>query len=1002
MAGALLREISKIESLSRYHALLDFLDITNLHFEPALKSSKSKIYHASNVIHTRIIDIHKERRLEPNDRKLYYQIRNHDGYKLPHYLIKSEQLDMKLLAFVQAMVPSVYLNSRKQYIYFKRKFLYNQLDEATDFKTMYQLEADICDLNREAPSNSCFNSSDFLHTRFWFFDLDYKQSIPLEDIKDTLRELNLFPYVNAIVQTSPTKYHIYIKSEMLATKAHVRNWPTPLRSGRLLSIVNPEHLENLRTRYPKKTGNYWFEVAKRGLPSVDRLDTIAIPIPEEAKLICGHYLGDDDVYNDYITCHKEISTVLGADLSVCNEMRNAQLVGYTNPKNGYTANMVYGNKNAPVLTTRIAKTVIRDSIKRFIVNYKYPFYVDAAVKKDVSDIILDNKYEILSQYENKKLELTSKSIPEPIPEAAPEVKVKVKKIKGTTFSKIPDSPEEYCRIHGLMDEVIWDNDINGSSNDMLLLFSRFSFKHIDLTNTEQQKTFFKKIHEQYFKERISKNLKKYLALASFFRRFQSICKHDSKSLVSNKANQKSHIDFNTSEELQEAWVNRIKEVMGEHPCIKGKAHIRLRQIICDFAVSYANLNKENNLEYLEFQIPASLLNDVHGYKQKLKIYEDAGLYSIGENYKMPKRKRGCVIKAGECKKHKLILKEAKREVVENRMAASSIAPAVITPAPINDMLELEAEPVGNRILTMDYVLSVVKSQSLDTTQVLPFVSIEKIKPVEETGYLKNSITDLLKLTDSKCEKYSDIKTKFKSITELIISENQQRIDHDNNDYLIKRAKILNNVRPFKKHEMALLSKDDRIDYLLAVADLVVLSPLGREYTHRTREEFLKIYGHEYFLTWIEQQVTEMTHGFKKLVLEKAKILRWLKRDLQSHIWLVDYIYTEKRRLHKEFLDLLNDEMEVFWRFPGSLLRDHKNRNYNGYLTPKLLGIYNVPVDLQLEECKYVSLIQQMVSELKKYIFILPYDHREKDSLLPLQTCKCESIKPIVEKLKDVV
>jgi len=957
------------------------------------------------VLHTRIIDLLQDRTFESQEeRKIYYRIRNHDGYKLAHQLIKAEQFDMKSLCFVQAMVPSIFVLTRKQKIFLKKRFLYNQLHFEKNPKEMDLLFEELEKVRQdELTTNNCFNITNFLHYRFWFFDLDYQYPIPFSDILEVLRELNLLPFVAVIVQTSPTKYHIYIKSEMIASREHVSNWPTPLKDDMLLKVLNPENIEQLKVKFPNKTGWEWQQVAMRGLPAIHRLDTIPIPIPEEAVLKNGMYFGDDNVLRDFKGCSKEIAHVLGADPSVFNETRNAQLVGYTNPKNGHVATIVYSNKNAPVLTTKLAKTVVRDSIKKFLHNYTYPFYV--APKQDKTSIVIEDKEKVL----------VSTSIPDITPDMVSEdisitsddnddVPITTKKIIRS-HNGIPSSPEEYCRIHGLMDEVIWEKDIHGSSNDMLKLFTRFAKNHIDLNNEAQRRSYFKTIVAAYFRSRISKNLIKDVALTEFYRRFESMCSHDSKSSLANRASQvKQDVQIKyTSEELQDTWVSRIREISGEHACIKSKAHKKLRKLICDFVVNHAILHGENNTEYLEYQIPAAYLNDIHGYKQKLKIYEGMGLYTVGADYKKPTRKGGRVIKTGQCKKHRLLVAESQQAVVEMPITSPTIIKPVhvINPKPIQSINELVAEPIDERILTIDYVMSVVKAQPLvDTAPVSSFIPTELVAPIDEDGFRHKTITNIMATVDKTCEKYSDLGLKFKDNVLKFINPKQLELDHENNDYLIKRAKILNNVRPFKKHEIDTLSKDDRIDYLLAVADLVVLSPLGREYTHRTREEFLKIYGHDYFLLWIEQQVTEMTHGFKKLKLDKAHVLRWLKRDLQSHIWMADYIYTEKRRLHREFLDLLDDEIEVFWRFPGSLLRDHKNRNFKGYLTPDLLELYNVPVNLQLEECKYSTLVKARVEEIKQYIIDLPYDHREKDSLEPLQTCKCESIKTILERLKD--
>lgn len=1030
-----MRQISKEESSSRFNALGNFCDAMNLHFEPALRGTTSKLYHASNVLHTRIIDVNNSiHSIDPSDEKnikLFLRTRNHDGYKLPHHLIKAEQFDMKLMGFVQAMKPTNFVTNRLGKIFVEKKRLYSRLTE--DQITPYEYGVMMDELRqKELVTNNCYNSDDFLHYRFWFFDLDYEYDIPLPDLIETLKELNLFSFVTSIVKTSPTKYHIYIKSEMVATERHVDNWPLPLRLSLFEDAIDPHYIQKLCEKYPKKNGLDWYFVSLRGLPSIDRINSIPIPIPVEAKLSWdGRYVGDDKVYRDYLACHKEIATVLGADPSVSNETRNAQLVGYTNPKNGYTANLVYANKDAPVLTTLTAKTLIHGSITRYYNNYTYPFYIPRAVKKELSIKNIDNKHEILSFFKDQKVIVDT---------TAERYHIKSSKKAKTKFTKIPESPEAYCMVHALQDEVLWDKDITGNSNAMLNLFSRFAHAHIDLTDTKQQKTFFKNVLESYFKDRISKDLSKDVYLIDFFRRFQKNCFHNSKTLLSNKNNITSQITY-TSEQLQETWSSLLINAVGEdHECIASKAHIRLRKIICDHAAKYGILISENGLKCLDYQIPASLLNDVHGYKQKLNFYSSLGLYSIGYSYRMPTRKGNVIIKSGQCKKHTLILKindanvveqinmtkkikvkkveEEKvevEEVVETVVAEEAatllvqeVKPIVDTmnPLPVTNINELEANPPLFRNLSLDYVMSVIHIKpELFKTSPTPF-TYKKKEVAPSLGYEQHTISDLMQLITHKDNVYyKDMEENFNEIKNVFLGQDQQEIDHENDDYQIKRSKIFNNVRPLSKKEIQSLSNADRRAYLLTISDLIDLSGYSRRFVHEQNPLDVVDVKVKYVLDAIESQVVTKAN-FLRMELDRIKLFRWIKRDLQAHIWQCDFICTMKQKLHKEFLTTLDEDIEPLFRHSGSLFRDYNRKlsegsTHGGYLSPHQAAEYATPVELSKEEAIYYRPIDSLVDQLKIIFYRVPYDHREKDSILELLNHRSSIIEKSLNNLKTI-
>ena len=638
-----LQSISKIESLEHYGKLSEFLDITNMQFEPALKSIKSVPYHASSVLQTKIIDV-APIEIEAPLQIAYNRMLNHEGYKQAHYFSLAEYFNLKPVSFVQAFSPSIYVNARRQRVFLTRKSLLERLRVETDLDTRFRLQAYLEDLRF---SDLHYTSRDFLHYRFWFFDLDYEYYIKVEDVLDMLKEVGLFPYVNALVQTSPTKYHLYIKSEMVATESHVSNWPKPLSRYERKLINNPEYLQKLNLEKPNKTGSDWFMVGRRGTPGVDRLNEVPTPIPVDAKLRNGLYYGDTDVYKDYIATWKEIAHVLGSDPRVFDETRNAQLVGYVNPKNGYRANVVYANKDAPVLTTRTGKTTIHDNIKKFTLNYD-PFYIPLEDNK----ITIQERIQKEQKIEHKVEQKVDSQEQEQV-STVHEIEFKPEKLKKSV-GKIPNSPEEYCRMYGLMDEVIWDMDITGRCNDMLLLFTRFAHRHIDLKNEKQQKLYFNSVVNKYFDVRRSKGLATVRGKKKLFRDFRSLCKHDAMSMPHLKL-KRTQTEVESVQKMRQLFEDQLRQMLGDnHPVLKKKKEIRIRETICNYAFNFSKSEKIGNICNFIFQIPSAILNKFHAYKKSLNFYASLGLYSIGDSY-VPPKKKGTLIIRGECKQHVLTL-----------------------------------------------------------------------------------------------------------------------------------------------------------------------------------------------------------------------------------------------------------------------------------------------------------------------------------------------------------
>ena len=687
--------LPKFEIQERFHNFKRSLDVRSLHLEPALKSVNAEYYYASNVVHTKIIDVgYSEVYDDASLRKIYNQTANHECYKQAHYLARAELLGLKPCGFVQAMVPSIFVKGRQQKVFSKLNKLTSLRNVENDRQKYLQLEAEIDYFKEQLKqTSSYYGIEDFMHYRCWFFDLDYDYPVSLEDLTSKLKEIGLFKFVNMIVQTSPTKYHLYIKSEMVATEHQVANWPIPTGLKDLKELLQHDNLKQLKIERPNMTGRDWHLVGIRGTNSQECLSSVPTPIPVDAKLRNGIYYGDDNVYRDYQYCWKEIGKILGSDLCVHNETRIAQLVGYTNPKSNFTAVVVYANKDAPVLTTRKAKTSILTNINKYYNNNNNtPFYVP--LKKTSSASSIGNAFrnflglnseekqkEEKEEKEEKQQEKQTQVQKTPIEKL---ITKRVEKPLFNAYTRIPISFEDYCRANHLGNEIILDSNITGRSNEMLMLLSRFAHRYIDLKDVSQQELFFDLVVWDYFKDRVSKDLKRYNARKLFLKRFQSNCKHDLK--LSKKTKRKVQTEITSSAELLELWERAIREKEGTDSIFELEGHRKIRICICDHIIKYAKADILNGLYNFVFQMPAAFLNkSIHGYRGKLQDYIDAGFYILGSSYIPPNRTGAYVVK-GECKNHTLVLKaktmiecdENLKENLENLSPKKDISQIEIT------------------------------------------------------------------------------------------------------------------------------------------------------------------------------------------------------------------------------------------------------------------------------------------------------------------------------------
>jgi len=709
----------KDEAGARFAASSSFINGLQFHWEPPSASKHSSIYHASTTVQTRMVEIDhpssfsriellqtdNEIRTEQEiqDRKDYYSLRNKDGCKTKNRLFKGENFNFKPCWFHQAVAPACIATKQTDSIFAILRSLNNRYKYETDYNQIISLENAIKLKKGELRHiRNNYNSSHFLHYRVYFFDLDYARIVPVEEILDFLKEIELFPYLRSVVKTSLTGYHLYMKSEMIASRKHVANWPIALTDSELLQATDPKYLEELAKRCPNRNGLEWRKVRLRGLPAPSRLSSIPIPIPEEAELIDGLYYGDDNCYKDFLKAYKEIAHVLGSDESVLNSVGLAQLPGYSNPKSGFTAHEVYTNTESPVLTLKIAKNQISENIKDWChKNNKKSFYVPSSSNRVERTLVVSNK-EVLKKFEGVKIKFDPSSSAFVLPiipiKKVEESKVKKeskeskeqKNIESITKTKgkkkiscfLPSSFEEYCSIHELNDSLIWDYDINGHSDAMLKLLSRYAFTYIDLENTEQQEMYFDTIIKPYFNVRDSaacNRTNRIGGLRILFRRFVSLCKNTATSLTPIRndiarsrnlvPNQKY---YTASADLQKDWNQQLIDTLGaDHRLVTNKVEIKLRSLLCDYVIAGTVISEENNRLHFQFQIPAKVLADhINGYKKKLKVYEELGFYSSCEDYKRPIKRNGRIAESGECKKSFLNIK-AKEIVLEQELSIAS-------------------------------------------------------------------------------------------------------------------------------------------------------------------------------------------------------------------------------------------------------------------------------------------------------------------------------------------
>ena len=160
---------------------------------------------------------------------------------------------------------------------------------------------------------------DFWAYRFWFFDLDYgdEWNLTPEYVLQYLEYVGLLPYVNAVVQTSLGKFHLYIKSQHITNFASLEyhDWSGDQRL--------PEPID-------------WF----KDYESNPRASRLAV----------------------FQNLWENFNHAFGGDPAVKNGIRIAQTPGSFNFKSKFNVTLTYANRDAKVLTTEEATSLVHNAL----------------------------------------------------------------------------------------------------------------------------------------------------------------------------------------------------------------------------------------------------------------------------------------------------------------------------------------------------------------------------------------------------------------------------------------------------------------------------------------------------------------------------------------------------------------------------------------------------------------------------------------------------------------
>jgi len=597
-----------------------FFDPLGVHLEPNLRPTKPELitpYLCNNVAQTRLFN-DKTPRYYPNQSsfRAYSQAKNHDGYRLPHQLYMAERFNLKPCWFVHAMAPTAAIKDQRTINFHVKKLLKR---ENIDLSQQLEWQNYLAD----HPANGFYNVKSFMHYRFWFFDLDNIST--LDTVLRKLKALGLLKYLVVATQTSPGKFHLYFKSELIAGTDEVANWLPSNKGANLTLPYDPQFIEDLLKRTKNKTDPMWQMVGNRGVFDGTDIHRSEIPLPGHAT--DAEFRGDNASFQHYKSLWHRINTVLGGDIQVHNGTRVAQLPFYRNPKSGRICEVVYTMADAPRMRLVDAAALFPCGPVNVVLT---------------NNVILPTKEGVpvpdaaVEHFREKVLEV-----------ATLQKEHQTKAFQDTTRLNLPDTPEEYAKQNDLFDKISWDLDITGKSNDMLLLISKFAWRYVDLANSFEVETFYQKIFEPYFRLRSSEDLAKDPGLEKFKQRFLVCCETNLRNLKRCKFGSPKDPPPFTTEELIELFRLAIESkapdfflnldwVAERHYDIilAYFAETLIRRYVNPIAIEK---EKENILLY-EFFFTCKVLNQkVPGYTAKLLALANVGFFTRGQNYKKQKK-----------------------------------------------------------------------------------------------------------------------------------------------------------------------------------------------------------------------------------------------------------------------------------------------------------------------------------------------------------------------------
>lgn len=593
----------KADGLGKFHSLTTkFLAPLGLQTEHVLRPKNPDLiqhYACNTVAHMRLIGNGPRRSYEnPSSNRVLGLSYNRDGYKRPHELYCAERFNLKPCLLLHAYIPSFWVKDKRSNEYLQ----ITTIKQALELGYTAELNQKLAELEQNR-SSGCFTKLDFMHYRFWFFDLDFTTPVAFEQVCELLESVGLFKFLAGVVETSPGKYHLYFHSEMIAGTNHVKNWKPAVHTPYDTLIYDRVFLDGIAGRSHR--GMEWSQVANRGMLNVDQAQA------------ANPWLGNDA----YLAAFKKhwgvLNRFLGGDPCVHNETRIAQLPFYTNPKTGTTAELLHINPTAPVMTVADVNQAVPLMIERF---NKYGAFNPSSHNYKKAPAPTPQVYltKIPVEGGDKEVEIKPADLEIPI--------IKDRK-------PLPATPNQYAQENGLKDEIKWVKDLAGISNEMLKLLAKFAWRYIDLNNPDQRKTFYQLVVVPFFVGKVSNDISRSNFKERCWVRFESLCRanlpYNGKPWRFKKPE---------SPPLTKEWI--LEKAKSRLPEKLFTTHEKLIRVVADTIVENGiqpveAVEKNGDLVF-NFFVPSKVLKKtVYQYAKKLQDLENHKVLTRSREYWMP-------------------------------------------------------------------------------------------------------------------------------------------------------------------------------------------------------------------------------------------------------------------------------------------------------------------------------------------------------------------------------